>query len=194
MCAITFVLDWIKWDITEHFLMKGLFNLLATLFIALIFIGLSVIGIRFYLKNHSISKQIALVPILLLLFSALLYIVFPFTKTYMTLAYLINKENMEQVVEMIDSNEMQYFQVGENRYSLPSNMRQLSHVGQIFTQIEDSTCKILFYVHCGIWKSSAIIYASEGSEIVDGDFGRVYESTDELSENWFCVTMRWLDE
>ena len=194
LCAATFVVEWVKWDISEQFLMKGLINLAVSVGVAFAFVGLLFSGRNFYIKNYKASKKIAMIPILILLFSLSLHFVFPITKIYMEFFYWVNRGGMEEVVEMVESCEIQEFQIGEDKYMLPSEMRLVSHVGRIFTQTEVEGKKVLFYVRCGIWNSSAIIYVPDNARITDGDFGRKYTSIHQIDENWFCVMMRWNDE
>ena len=81
-----------------------------------------------------------------------------------------------------------------NEFALPVIYRLTSHPGRIFVESEElytqRADKVLFYVHCGWRKSSAIIYSADDSYIKDGDFDREYLKVKKLKPNWYMVVMK----
>jgi hypothetical protein len=144
-------------------------------------------------KEYKKNILVSLIPAVILLFTILLHIFFPYTNSYVKANYLISKRSLAKIVEMFEQGEMQYYQIGEDKYILPKGLRFISHTGKVYVQTDSLTNKFLFYVKCGTRRSSGIIYVSNESEIKEGDFGRQYTHIKLLDEHWYAVTMQWLE-
>lgn len=187
ICILTIVLDWVKWDVSRQMLMAGLFNLLVIIFIMLIFICLLVWGAIYAYKKYSLNRIIVFLPLLILIITVMIHTVLPLTTTYQKLNFEFNKSEFIKAIHMFETGEMRNYQIGENEYILPNHMRRISHTGSILAQTSEETEKYLFYIHCGLGKSSAYIYVSDESEIKDGDFGCTYDKIQMLEDSWYVV-------
>lgn len=197
LCVLTVAIDWLKWGIKDRLssLAEGWIILFAAGAVAVTLAALLIYGILHLRRTYRHSKTIkamSVIPCVIVVFTLLIHTVIPVTNAYMSLSWKLNQNAMETAVELLESRGLS--QTNVSRYRLPSRLRLASHTGMIYTQTEISgATKALFYVHCGGWKSSAVIYVSDDSGVADGDFGRVFESVRKLKDHWYAAVMRWLE-
>lgn len=161
-----------------------------------IIFGVLIFGIVYILKKRKISRIFAHALCVIVAVTVLLYTVIPLTDGYINITFNLNAEKMEYVLELIENNTIGKINVG--KYWLPDDLRHVSHTGMVYNDTgsdflhpREDKSKLLFYVHCGAWKSSAVIYVADGSELTDGDFGRNFDKIFKLKDNWYGVIMEW---
>ncbi len=190
LCILSMTLDWSKWDIADKTF--SLINNLIMLFVLIMLFILVIWAIYIAIRYYPYNKIIALLPSIFIIITFLSHFVLPFQFSFLKGDYIIKQEQREQIVTMIKNKEFQQYQSGVNQYTLPFHMRFTSHVGKVFIEPNVTDVKkVLFYIHCGAFKSSAIIYTKDNENISDNDFGRIFDKIEKLDDNWYAVTMRW---
>ena len=107
--------------------------------------------------------------------------------------HIFNKASREYTIDLLNNDGLT--PLSPDSYNLPFISRLTSHTGKIYVESDVdyslSKDKIMFYVHCGYNKSSAIIYTAKDTPVKNGDFGYdEYINIEKLEPNWYMVTMK----
>lgn len=186
-CITATAANWGMWglaELTNHLII----NIIA-FFVMLLFLILGVLSVSFIKYNIKEHRILSFTPLLILLVTISFFTFLPLTKVYIYSHYKINEKSMDSVIEVLEHGDLR--QTNSYRYAVPIKYRLTTQTGRILVEEKDESKKVLFYVHCGAWKSSAVIYVSNDSEIIDGDFGRVFDKIFKLKDNWYGVIMEW---
>ena len=189
LLLISIVLDWEKWNIGDKtsILLINFIQLLVVIILAILFIW----SVIMLVENFKRLKLRLIFPLIAMLFVIGSFTFLPVCDAGMKINYIFNNSARENVVDMLNRGELG--QVDMNEFALPAVYRLTSHPGRIFVEFEElytqRVDKVLFYVHCGWRKSSAIIYSADDRYIKDGDFGRNYLKVKKLKTNWYCCYM-----
>lgn len=182
LCILTLLLDWSKWDIA-----KGEIALLENILIIIniiINIALVILCVIISVKIFRASKFASIFLYLVLILTIALQTILPVMPGYIKINYYIYQQQRKQVVEMYEKGGLEEYRADIHEYNLPINWRLLSHTGNIYI---GENKEVLFYVHVGIWKSSAILYVPDG--IPNGiDIGSHMNSNIiYLGSNWYGI-------
>lgn len=139
-------------------------------------------GLIFFLKNIKENKAVSIIMVLIPSVAILLLYYIPFDDFYLKIYYETNKESMNKIVEMLKSDTMKDYQIGEKKFLIPEKMRLFSDAGYIFKDYYLSK-NVFFYVQCGFFRSSAIMFVPDNIEIINESITKVQK----LDENWYSV-------
>ena len=179
------IIDWCQWDIiyklNERYnhLISGLFFyfILLMKFIIVILIIIGITGM--YINRKKVS---AIIVAILFMCNIALQSFVPVSETYVKINFKIQATNRQKIISMFDSGNVSISQRDENSYLLPLNIRLASHDGEITVNNE----KIMFFVHRGIFKNSAVIYSPD-TNISEEEFGFKIDKSLILEPNWCAV-------
>lgn len=195
LCLFPIVVDWCQWDIivriAERFngLIAGAFHYFVTFIQIVIFIIFVVWNIKFIKGNYKNLKITAFLPTIIFILVVVLRFFLPLTDMYVDFNFRLNRQKREEIICMLEGKEvMQLRQTNEDTYLLPINLRSTSQNAKVIYDRENDTLKVLFYVHRGLSKNSAIIYISDDSSPKDGDFGLKYVKIRHITPHWYSVT------
>ncbi len=186
--------DWIQWDIIAQIsayyngLTAGIFLICFTLVRVFVFIILIAWSIYFIKQKYAEIKMIAFLPILVLLLTVVSQTLIPLSNAYIYTEHNCRKETREHIVAMLEGTEdTQLVQTNMDTYLLPLSLRGASHNAKITTEKSDASLKVLFYIHKGIFKNSAVIYSSDNQSVKNGDFKLEYQTIKLIVPCWYAV-------
>ncbi len=199
VCLITFILDKLQWNVIAvinaryNSLVSGLFYDLIFLIRAALICAGTVLGICHIWKSRKgddYKKVLAWIPLAAVAFTVLFQYILPLTETGVYLDYIANKAYRAEIVDMVYSNKIDQYMVGENQYYIPNQLfKNHSYNAKIYTSGDAENVKVLFYVHIGLFKDTALIYASGEQAVKDGDFGFDFDSISNIDEHWYSVSI-----
>jgi hypothetical protein len=143
-----------------------------------------VLRIKQYMWKALIPSMIMAVAILLLTFV-------PYTKSYVNAFYFINKDHLQETVQMYTDGELQDFIRGDE-YIVP--YRLTSYTGKMGIQKSQGSVKIEFYAYRGFFNKTVIIYSSDDSSISPEDFTILgykinYRNIRRIDINWYSAVI-----
>ena len=190
LLAITIFLDWEKWKIADstNILALGFVGYFAVFLLVEWIIWCIVLLVKNVknLKGH-IVWMLALVVLVVGSFTFI-----PVSDAGVRINHFFNKNARENVVEMLNNDSLT--PLSPISYNLPFIYRLTAHTGKIYIDSEAEYSarkdKVMFYVHCGYNKSSAVIYSANDIPIKNGDFGDEYIKIEKLEPNWYMVIIK----
>lgn len=194
LCVLSVLIDWIQWDIIAQITIKynslisGLFYYFMIGIRIVICVVLIVWNANFIKTNYKTNKIISFVPAVILIIVLLLQFVLPITDVYANWEYHFNYAKREHIVSMLNGDEeMELTQTNINTYTLPHDFRLTSHNSKVITEKNTDSLKVLFYIHKGMVKNTAIVYVSSTETVIDGDFGIEYDKVKLIEPHWYLV-------
>jgi hypothetical protein len=192
--VIFFTFDWVRFDLSKKInnsLIIGNF----VWFIYFLYGCMGVWSVIYLIKKLSVYRWKAFIPIAIVIITILYFLLIPLSNIYLNIDYKLNGGNRAKIVQMVQNDQMQRNQIGENKYIVP--YRLTSHTGYIYVQKNTLVTKIMFYVYCGIGKSRVIIYSSNDSEINENDFNSGIPVTNshfrdikKMEKYWYSATFK----
>ena len=188
---ITVFLDWEKWKIAD-----------STINFALGFVGYFVISLLaewviwcgfLLITNIKKLKYYATLILALMIFIFGSFTFIPVSDTGIKANHIFNKASREFAIDLLNNHDLTPLSLSS--YNLPFICRLTSHTGKIYIESDveysGGKDKVMFYVHCGYNKSSAVIYTANDTPVKNGDFGYdQYIKIKKLEPNWYMVTMK----
>ena len=187
LLAIIIFLDWEKWKIGDIANIFGL-SFVGYLVIFLLAEWVSWCVVLLVKNAKRLKGHIVwLLALVVLVVGTFTFI--PVSDMGVRINHFFNKFARENVVEMLDNNSLTPLSL--TSYNLPFVYRLTSHTGKIYIDSEAEYSarkdKVMFYVHCGYNKSSAVIYSANDTPVKNGDFGDEYTKIKKLEPNWYMV-------
>lgn len=147
------ILDWVKWDFIydTNNLIKG-FVIIGLWIIFLVII----LCFLFYIFQYY-SLLIKLITSGMILLIIGIFFIFPYTKTYRDLNYIVLKEEREETLEMLKNDDLEQFD--ETQYKAP--FRLISHTNTLDVLQRNGRYEVYFSIYRGLWKNSVLIYSSD---------------------------------
>ena len=145
------------------------------------------------MKNVKKSKKHIVLLLIIMIFVLGSFTFIPVSDIGIKANYVFNKSSREIAIELLNHDEL--IPLSPDSYNLPYICRLTSHTGKIYVESDEKYSgnkdKVMFYVHCGYHKSSAIIYSPKDTPVKNGDFGYdEYINIKKLEPNWYMVTMK----
>lgn len=184
------ILDWEKWKIADNttILALGFVGYFVISLLAVWFVWCGVLMI----KNVKKSKKHIVLLLIIMVFVLGSFTFIPVSDAGIKANHIFNKSSREIAIELLSRDELT--PLSPDSYNLPSICRLTSHTGKIYVESNEKHSgnidKVMFYVHCGTNKSSAIIYSAKDTPVKNGDFGHdEYTNIKKLEPNWYyCVS------
>lgn len=149
-------------------------------------IALSVIQVRKCgTEKHTKAFVVYFIFMLLLLF---LLLTIPHTKAYGIINQKALLDQRQEIVEDIENEKMNSYQINTNQYILPDRYTFASENARVLTYDENKT--IVFSVHSGIFAESGVIYSKSNG--IDKASLLPNAKIQKLSENWFYYQKNYL--
>ncbi len=199
VCIITFMLDKLQWNVIAvinaryNSLASGLFYDLVFLIRAALICAGTVLGICHICKSRKgdiHKKVLALIPLAVVAFTVLFQYILPLSETGVYLDHIANKAYRTEIVDMVYNNKIDKYMIGEDKYYVPNQLfKNHSYNAKIYTSGDAENVKVLFYVHRGLFKDTALIYASGEQAVKNGDFGFDFDNISSIDEHWYSVSI-----
>ncbi|WP_239696684.1 hypothetical protein [Paenibacillus oryzisoli] len=121
--------------------------------------------------------------------SILLYFFFPFTQLMINLDFAVNREERQEVLQLIESEKISpNVSYNNSIIHLPEKYQHLSKGGGDIL-IEDNGQEVFFFTFRGILDNfSGFIYSSYDQEPQNEDFGGDYKEVKRIDKNWYWVS------
>lgn len=136
----------------------------------------------------------ALLPAIVSIITIFFLFVFPYTDAYLDLNYSLNKEQLQETVQMVKSGKIHKYQIDEYEYMAP--YRLTSYSGVLYLDQNSGVTKIMFYAFRRFQKDVVIVYSSDDSSIDETDFFNVlgfarwnYSNIQKIETNWYSATV-----
>lgn len=136
-------------------------------------------------KKGEIQKVTTFMPLAIMVVTILLLTVVPYSDTYTSLNYSLNKQNFGKIIEMVKNGEIQQYRTNMTEYVVP--YRFTSYIGKMYTCVNDDVIKVMFYAYRGFRGNVVLIYSSDGSEIKNRDFGKNFKNIKRIDDNWYSA-------
>lgn len=184
------ILDWEKWKIADSttILALGFVEYFVISLLAVWFIWCGIIMIKSIKKSK--KHIVLLLTIMIFVLGSFTFI--SVSDVGIKANHMFNKSSREIAIELLNSDELT--PLSPDSYNLPFICRLASHTGKIYTESDveysGNKDKVMFYIHCGYTKSSAVIYTAKDTPVKNGDFGYdEYTNIKKLEPNWYMVKM-----
>jgi hypothetical protein len=137
------------------------------------------------IKNRKNNIKDKLISIIVISLTVILLTIIPYTDTYINMNYTVNKNKLNETVDMIVDGDIELARTNNNEYIAP--YRLTSYTGQLYTYDKDDITKVMFYVFSGYRGGVVLVYSTDDSELMSSDFQRRFENIQKVDENWYSA-------
>jgi hypothetical protein len=132
-------------------------------------------------------KLFALIHCVIIAVTVLFFIYIPYTDTYQKIYFALEKNHLNETIQMIGTDEL--WQTGMDEFRVP--YRLTSHTGKFYVSIDNDVTRAEFTIYKGLDKSSILIYTSGTDKVNENDFSLAYIKRVSMTLNkWTHIGIR----
>lgn len=188
---IIFILSFgYSWFEDQLFNALFIFSLPIPFFLLTGFVICFIFSMRSVIKNSKIF--INYVPIVILLITTFIILLFPFRMSKVKLELSLYKKDRNAIIEMVKNKELEVNDMGNIK--LPNRYRKTSTSGEISVYQNDKDGMLIgFYIFRGTMSGSTkLMYSDKGEELIkENSWVDEIKSITKLEEKWFYVVTNY---
>jgi hypothetical protein len=133
-------------------------------------------------------KLFALIHCVIIAVTVLFFIYIPYTDTYQKIYFALEKNHLNETIQMIGTDEL--WQTGMDEFRVP--YRLTSHTGKFYVSIDNDVTRAEFTIYKGLDKSSILIYTSGTDKVNENDFSLCVYKTGihdikQMATHWYTA-------
>ena len=184
---LLFVLGRFRWDIVNR--ENYISGTVTTLILICAYMGMTVFAIVYAITGITHKSWQAGLPLLMSILVCVHFLWFVFTPCYSSIEHKINLDVRNEVVNMVNSGEIEAYRINVDQYMPPQRMA--SYDGTIRVIADEDKEYIIFTSFIGFKKNLMVVYSESNIEGI-GKFiygENVYIR--KLNDNWHSVIINY---